>query len=360
MVSTRSPTAATRCPTRAPATSPRSRSWRRRARSASVTGRYYAMDRDKRWDRTKLAYDALVHGRGRAPRRQRRGRGPGGLRARRDRRVHRADARGRGGPRSATATRRLLQLPPRPRAPADPRARRAGFASSTAAIPRQLTTLTEYQEDWDYPVAFPPERPAVTLASLLAERGVAPAARGRDREVRARDLLLQRRRGGPVPGRGAPARRLAARRADLRPQARDERRGGGRRVRRAAGASGDSGFGIINFANPDMVGHTGVIPAAVKAIETVDECLGRVVEAVARVGRRLRRSRPTTATPTTCSSRTAAPNTAHSMNPVPLIVTARRGRAARGRHPRGRRADRAGPAGHRAAGGDDGEPLIQS
>ena len=42
----------------------------------------------------------------------------------------------------------------------------------------------------------------------------------------------------------------------------------------------DHGFGIINFANPDMVGHTGSIPAAVKACETVDECLGQVVEAV--------------------------------------------------------------------------------
>ncbi len=54
---------------------------------------------------------------------------------------------------------------------------------------------------------------------------------------------------------------------------------------------GDFAFGIINFANPDMVGHTGVIEAAVKAVETVDECLGQVVEAVHESGRRLRRHR---------------------------------------------------------------------
>ena len=64
-------------------------------------------------------------------------------------------------------------------------------------------------------------------------------------------------------------------------------------------------FGIINFANADMVGHTGVIPAAVEAIETVDGCLGDVVDG----GRRRRAARcsspPTTATPTTCSSTTA-------------------------------------------------------
>ena len=50
-------------------------------------------------------------------------------------------------------------------------------------------------------------------------------------------------------------------------------------------------FGIINFANPDMVGHTGVIPAAVAAVETVDGCLGEVVAAVHRHGRRLHRHR---------------------------------------------------------------------
>src|SRR3954451_12014701 len=79
-------------------------------------------------------------------------------------------------------------------------------------------------------------------------------------------------------------------------------------------------FGIINFANPDMVGHTGVIEAAVQAIETVDECLGRVVEAVhgsdgacvitADHGNADNMLEPD-----------GSPNTAHSMNPVPLIVT---------------------------------------
>ena len=71
---TRSPTGATRCPTRARATSRRREGWLRetgRGRVATVSGRYYAMDRDKRWDRTKLAYDAIVHGRGGRARRRR-------------------------------------------------------------------------------------------------------------------------------------------------------------------------------------------------------------------------------------------------------------------------------------------------
>ena len=114
-------------------------------------------------------------------------------------------------------------------------------------------------------------------------------------------------------------------------------------------------FAIINFANPDMVGHTGVIPAAVTAVETVDECLGRVVEAVHASGG---------ACVITADHGNAdhmleddgAVNTAHSLNPVPFIVTAE-GARARGRgHPRRRRADRARAARRRAAARDDG-PL---
>jgi 2,3-bisphosphoglycerate-independent phosphoglycerate mutase len=79
-------------------------------------------------------------------------------------------------------------------------------------------------------------------------------------------------------------------------------------------------FGIINFANADMVGHTGVIEAAVKAVETVDECLGRVIEAVHATGG-------------ACIvvadhgnademlEEDGSPDTAHSLNPVPFVVT---------------------------------------
>lgn len=86
-------------------------------------------------------------------------------------------------------------------------------------------------------------------------------------------------------------------------------------------STGDYRFCIINYANPDMVGHTGVIPAAVKAVETVDECLGRVVEAVHAGGG---------ACIVTADHGNAddmllpdgSPQTAHSLNPVPIIVTA--------------------------------------
>jgi 2,3-bisphosphoglycerate-independent phosphoglycerate mutase len=79
-------------------------------------------------------------------------------------------------------------------------------------------------------------------------------------------------------------------------------------------------FAIINFANPDMVGHTGVIPAAVIAIETVDRCLGEVVEAVhARDGVCIVTADHGNADH--MLEPDGSPNTAHSLNPVPLIVT---------------------------------------
>jgi 2,3-bisphosphoglycerate-independent phosphoglycerate mutase len=84
---------------------------------------------------------------------------------------------------------------------------------------------------------------------------------------------------------------------------------------------GDYRFGIINFANPDMVGHTGVIEAAVTAVETVDGCLGTVVEAVHESGGAC----VITADHGNCDHMLeddGSTNTAHSLNPVPLIVTA--------------------------------------
>jgi 2,3-bisphosphoglycerate-independent phosphoglycerate mutase len=89
----------------------------------------------------------------------------------------------------------------------------------------------------------------------------------------------------------------------------------------AAWAEDTPRFGIINFANADMVGHTGVIEAAVAAVETVDRCLGEVVAAVESTGGALL----ITADHGNADhmlNEDGSPNTAHSLNPVPCIVTA--------------------------------------
>jgi 2,3-bisphosphoglycerate-independent phosphoglycerate mutase len=80
-------------------------------------------------------------------------------------------------------------------------------------------------------------------------------------------------------------------------------------------------FGIINFANADMVGHTGVIPAAVTAVETVDRCLGEIVDAVLQSGGALLITADHGNADHMLND-DGSPNTAHSLSPVPVIVTA--------------------------------------
>ena len=95
-------------------------------------------------------------------------------------------------------------------------------------------------------------------------------------------------------------------------------------------ASGSYGFGLVNFANADMVGHSGVIPAVIDAVETVDRCLGQVLEAVqaaggvclvtADHGNAERMLQPD-----------GSPHTAHTTNPVPVVLVGGRDLALRGR-----------------------------
>jgi 2,3-bisphosphoglycerate-independent phosphoglycerate mutase len=295
----------------------------RRGRIGSVVGRYYAMDRDRRWDRVKLAYDLLVHGRA----------------------DHHADS-------AAEAARAayerdetdefitpvlvgeearirpgdsVLGLNFRPdrmreitRALAEPDF--TEFDREGGEPVERYTTMTEYEEGWPYPVAFPPERPQTTIAAVIAGRG-------------ERQLHVAETEKYPHVtyffngGEEAP---LSGERRELVPSPRDVPTYDHKpqmSAREAAAAfveawrSDSPTFAIINFANADMVGHTGVIEAAVAAVETVDESLGRVLAAVresdgvcvvtADHGNADHMLEPD-----------GSPNTAHSLNPVPLIVTA--------------------------------------
>jgi 2,3-bisphosphoglycerate-independent phosphoglycerate mutase len=86
----------------------------------------------------------------------------------------------------------------------------------------------------------------------------------------------------------------------------------------------DYAFAVINFANPDMVGHTGVIPAVIEAVETTDRCLGRVVEVVQRLGGVCIVTADHGNAETMLEEDGVSPHTAHTANPVPLIVTDKR------------------------------------
>jgi 2,3-bisphosphoglycerate-independent phosphoglycerate mutase len=281
------------------------------ARVATVTGRYYAMDRDRRWDRTERAYDAIVKGEAEFGAET----GEEAVRAAYERgetdEFIKPTLVGEEGRIRAGDSVIFFNFRPDRARQLTQKLGEAGF---------EVTTLTEYNEDWVYPIAFPPARPSATLASTLADRGKGQLHVAETEKYAHVTYFFNGGEEDEYPGE---ERELVDSPRDVPTYDKKPEMS----AREAAAAfterwrEGDYTFGIINFANPDMVGHTGVIEAAVKAIETVDECLGQVVEAVEESGG---------VCVVTADHGNAdqmlepdgGPNTAHSMNPVPLVVTA--------------------------------------
>jgi 2,3-bisphosphoglycerate-independent phosphoglycerate mutase len=179
--------------------------------------------------------------------------------------------------------------------------------------------MAEYEEDWPYPVAFPPARPEVTLASTLAERGM-PQLHVAETEKYAHVTYFFNG-GEETPYEGEERELVPSPRDvptyDLKPQM---SAAGVAEAFASRWREHGARFGVVNFANPDMVGHTGVIPAAVAAVEAADAGLGTVVAAVHESGGAC----VITADHGNCDHMLepdGSPNTAHSLNPVPVIVT---------------------------------------
>jgi 2,3-bisphosphoglycerate-independent phosphoglycerate mutase len=291
-------------------------------RVASVVGRYYAMDRDRRWQRIQLAYDLLVHGRAEHSAAS----GPEAARAAYERdetdefiKPVRVGEEGviRPGDSVVGFNFRPDRMREITRALAEP-----GFSEidrGGAEPVQHYTCMTQYEEHWDYPVAFPPEHPAVTISTVVAEHGVRQLHVAETEKYPHVTYFFNGGEEEPCPGE---RRELVDSPRDVPTY--DHKPEMSAREAACAFVSAwredQPGFGIINFANADMVGHTGVIEAAVKAVETVDEGLGEVVRAVHESGG---------ACLITADHGNAdnmlepdgSPNTAHSLNPVPVIVT---------------------------------------
>ena len=239
------------------------------ARIATLGGRYYAMDRDKHWERIKKGYDAIVHGLGRYATSATAALEDAYAREENDEFVaptviDGVDGRVRDGDTIIHFNFRADRARELTHALVDgddftffDRGRR----------PRDLlvVTLTEYEEGLAQ-AAFPPLRGDQPRGSLLGPR-LAPVPRGRDREVRPRDLLLQRRRRSCLARRGPPPGTQPAG-GHLRPPAGDECRRGRRMRSWKPSTRTRYDFIVANFANPDMVGHTGVWDATVRAVES--------------------------------------------------------------------------------------------
>jgi 2,3-bisphosphoglycerate-independent phosphoglycerate mutase len=284
-----------------------------RDRIATVSGRYYAMDRDGRWERTERAFEAITN-----PRSPSRGSDPVEV-------VERSYARG--------VTDEFIEpvaLGGRPRLTTDDEAIFFNFRPDRARQLSQrllergfrLTTMTRYRDDFGCPTAFSEQVVTQTIAEVLAERGIRQLHVAETEKYahvtyffnggREEEWAGERRILVPSP-RDVPS-------YDHKPEmsAREV-------AHRFADEIGNGyGFAVVNFANPDMVGHTGSISAAVKAVETVDACLGRVVEAVhARAGVCMVTADHGNAE-VMLEADEKSPYTAHTTSPVPLIATERR------------------------------------
>lgn len=296
------------------------------ARVASITGRYYAMDRDKRWDRTHNAWDALVNGMGRVfsdP-------------------VSAVRAAYDAGETDEFITPRLIV----------PEGEDAGvstindgdavfFFNFRADRARQLSrclfddtfdafdcirrpklaafaTMTPYEADFPMPAAFVRQDLANGLGQVVSEAGLKQLRIAETEKYAHVTYFFNGGTEAPFTGEDRlliPSPREVAT-YDQKPEM---------SVRAVTDAllenweSGRYDFVVCNFANLDMVGHTGVIPAVISACEAVDECVGKVLAAVmARKGRLL-----LTADHGNAEAMRDAndhPITAHSKNPVALVL----------------------------------------
>jgi 2,3-bisphosphoglycerate-independent phosphoglycerate mutase len=301
---------------------------------ATVIGRYYAMDRDNRWERIEKAYDAIVARKGREA--------PGALEA-----VETAYARGEGdefvvptvvaggaplrdgdavvffnfrADRARELTNAITNAAPKRIPPS--------FVRSKSVQVSSFVCFTEYDAGFDLPVAFSDEPPRRILGELVAEAGLSQLRIAETEKYAHVTFFFNCGIETPFPGEDrvlVPSPRDVPT-YDHKPemsavQVTEEL------VRRLQ--EREYAFVLVNYANPDMVGHTGVLPAAIKAVETIDACLDRVTQTVLALGG----CALITADHGNCEQMvdpaTGEPHTAHTTNPVPLYwVTA---------NPKGRR-----------------------
>jgi 2,3-bisphosphoglycerate-independent phosphoglycerate mutase len=292
---------------------------------ATVCGRYFAMDRDRNWERTKRAYDAIVH-------REAPYRAPSavaaveqsydrdttdefveptlvaGGRALRDGDAvifcnFRAD-------RARQLTRLLADIDPE-------------WGFETEPPESRLVTMTEYDDRFDLPVAFPPSRPGQTLGEVLAREGLAQLRIAETEKYAHVTYFLN---GGREVEFEGEIREIVPS-PDVSTYDRQPEMSAPEVTDRAIGIieRDDPEVVVLNYANPDMVGHTGDFEAAIAAVEAVDTNLDHLVDAMQSAGSAIivtadHGNAEDMGTPD-------APQTAHTTNPVPFVYLTPEGTA---------------------------------
>jgi 2,3-bisphosphoglycerate-independent phosphoglycerate mutase len=295
---------------------------------ATVCGRYYAMDRDKRWERVKKAYDVIVEAEG--------PRFPDAQAAIADAYAHKlfdefivpaaiGDYRGMKDGDGvlcfnfrADRVREILSAILDPEFTGFPRRRAVRFAAAVG--------MTQYSDELDRRMRtlFPPQEFPNILGEVVANAGRTQLRMAETEKYPHVTYFLNGGREEPYQGEDrimVPSPKVAT--YDMQPEM-----SAPELTAKAVEAirSGRYDLIVLNYANPDMVGHTGSLPAAIKAVETVDKGLGEIAGAVEKTGGALL----VTADHGNCEMMrdpaTGGPHTAHTLNPVPLLLVGARTR----------------------------------
>jgi 2,3-bisphosphoglycerate-independent phosphoglycerate mutase len=292
-------------------------------RIATIGGRYYGMDRDKRWDRVKQAYDAIVFGQG--------PKAPDALSAIRaaygekvtDEFIHPTVlTHGDGTPIGRIHDGDVAMF-------FNFRADRARELTRALAFPDfkefdrgglvlgRYICMTQYDETYDLPAAFPPEQPQEIFPQLLAEQGLRQFRTAETEKYAHVTFFFNGGREVVFPNEDrflVPSPR-DVKTYDLKPEM-SAREVTAELVKRID--SGNYDFALVNLANPDMVGHSGKLEAAMQAVKVVDECLGILGKACARNGWVFAISADHGNVEMMTDPETGEPHTAHTLNPVPF------------------------------------------
>ena len=278
-------------------------------RIATVSGRYYAMDRDRRWERIDRALDAIV--RIEAPAEtnpvevveQSYDRGVT------DEFIEPVELAGR--PRLTTADEAIFFnfRPDRARQLSE-RLLQGGYS---------LTTMTRYRDDFDCPVAFEEQQVTNTMAQVLAEHGIRQLHVAETEKYAHVTYFFN---GGEEHEWEGERRILVPSPRDVPSYDHKPEMSAAEVTDRFCEEIGNGyGFAIVNVANPDMVGHTGVIPAVIRAVETTDTCLGRIVDRVSALDGVCLVTADHGNAEVMLEADGMSPHTAHTTNPVPFLLT---------------------------------------
>ncbi len=291
-------------------------------RIGTVIGRYYAMDRDKRWDRVQKAYDALTLGEG-----QLAATAQAAVQASYD--VDKGDefvlptvigSRDAGRVRAGDAILFFNFRTDRARQLTEAFVSHEFDGFPRATLPQvHFVTMTRYREDFPCAVAYPPQNLNGILPQVVSEAGLTQLRIAETEKYAHVTFFFSGGDERELPGERrllVPSPKVAT--YDLQPQM--------SAVEVTDALLGELGgdrrpdVTILNFANADMVGHTGEIPAAIEAIRTIDRCLGRIVPAVTDLGGTIAITADHGNVEMMQDPETGGIHTAHTTNPVPFVV----------------------------------------